>query len=201
MWNRPSVRTLSAALFSVLMLSACAATSANTSASATTAAIVPSKKAQGNEPFWQVQLFPTLCRDTMSGMVYPESATLTFNGEKHSGCAGDPLTVLAGTEWQVKSIRGRVLPDTVKVTMSIDEERVYGTSGCNRYFGSYQLTGEGLSFGQIAGTLMACIDEKASQAEREFLPALGDVRRFDIGAKGELMLYDENGVIITATKP
>ncbi|MDP1775643.1 MAG: META domain-containing protein, partial [Moraxellaceae bacterium] len=103
--------------------------------------------------------------------------------------------------WQVKSIRGKALPDTVKVTISLDEERVYGTSGCNRYFGSYQLTGEGLSFGQIAGTLMACIDEKASQAEREFLPALGDVRRFDIGAKGELMLFDENGVIITATKP
>jgi heat shock protein HslJ len=199
MWNSSSVRTLSAALFSVLMLSACAATSANTSTAS--AATVPSKKAQGNEPFWQVQIFPTLCRDTMSGMVYPESATLTFNGEKHSGCAGEPLTVLAGTEWQVKSIRGQAVPNSVQVTLSLDEERVYGTSGCNRYFGAIQLTGEGLSFGQIAGTRMACLNDQVSETEWSFLSALADVRRFDIGAKGELMLFDENGVIITATKP
>lgn len=198
MWTKSSWRTVSAALFSVFMLSACVSTAATSVASTP---VAPSKKAQGNEPFWQVKLFPTLCRDNMSGMVYPETATLTFNGEEYPGCAGEPLTVLADTEWQVKTIKGQALADTIKVTISLDGERVFGTSGCNRYFGSYQLTGEGLRFGAIAGTRMACLSGDVSQVEQTFLSALDDVRRFDIGKQGELMLFDENSVIITATKP
>lgn len=198
MWTRPSWRTISAAVFLVFMLSACVSTAATTGASAP---VVPSKKAQGNEPFWQVKLLPGLCRDNMSGMVYPETATLTFNGKAYSGCAGEPLTVLADTEWQVKTIKGQALADTIKVTIRLDAERVFGTSGCNRYFGSYQLTGEGLRFGAIAGTRMACLSGDVSQVEQSFLSALDGVRRFDIGKLGELMLFDENGVIITATKP
>lgn len=198
MWTRPSWRTLSAAVFSVFMLSACVSTAATTVA---TTPAVPSKKAQGNEPFWQVKLFPNLCRDDMSGMVFPETAILTFNGEEFRGCAGEPLTVLADTEWQVKSIKGQTLADNIKVTISVDGERVFGSSGCNRYFGASQLTGEGLRFGPIAGTRMACLNDEVSQLEQTFLSALDDVRRFDISEQGELMLFDENDVIITATKP
>lgn len=198
MWTKSSWRTLSAALFSVFMLSACVSTAATSVASTP---VTPSKKAQGNEPFWQVKLFPNLCRDNMSGMVYPETATLTFNGEEYLGCAGEPLTVLADTEWQVKTIKGQALADNIKVTVSFDGERVFGSSGCNRYFGSFQLTGEGLRFGAIAGTRMACLSDGVSQVEHAFLSALEGVRRFDIGKQGELMLLNENGVIITATKP
>lgn len=198
MWTKSFWRSVSAPLFSVFMLSACVSTAAT---SVPSTPVVPSKKAQGNEPFWQVTLFPTLCRDNMSGMVYPETATLTFNGEEFAGCAGEPLTVLADTEWQVKTIKGQALADTLNVTISLEGERVFGTSGCNRYFGSYQLTGEGLRFGPIAGTRMACLSGDVSQIEQTFLSALDDVRRFDIGKQGELMLFDANGVIITATKP
>lgn len=198
MWTKSSWRILSAAVFSMFMLSACVSTAATSVASTP---VAPSKKAQGNEPFWQVKIVPGLCRDDMSGMVFPETATLTFNGEQYRGCAGEPLTVLADIEWQVKSIKGQALADSAKLTIRLDGERVFGTSGCNRYFGSYQLTGEGLRFGAIAGTRMACLNSDASQLEQTFLSALADVRRFDISDKGELMLFDENGVIITATKP
>ena len=36
--------------------------------------------------------------------------------------------------------------------------RVSGSDGCNRITGSYTLKGEGVTFGQIAGTQMACPD-------------------------------------------
>jgi uncharacterized membrane protein/membrane-bound inhibitor of C-type lysozyme len=37
-----------------------------------------------------------LCRDTMTGMPYPASVTLTLEGKRLSGCGGDPLALLAG---------------------------------------------------------------------------------------------------------
>ncbi len=145
-----------------------------------------------------LQLEPELCRDTMSGMVYPETATLDWAGTRYSGCAGEPSTVFVGPEWTVTTVAGQAVADNLSVTIQFEGERVFGRSGCNRYMGGYQLSGEGLSFGQIAGTLMACMTDNAMQVEQNFLQALKSVRRFDIGEQGELLLMDENSVIISA---
>ena len=51
------------------------------------------------------------------------------------------------------------------------DHRVAGSGGCNRLVGSYQVEGGSLTFGQIAGTMMACPDGMAT--ERTFLAALG----------------------------
>ncbi|HJY78068.1 MAG TPA: META domain-containing protein [Burkholderiales bacterium] len=52
-----------------------------------------------------------------------------------------------------------------------DGRRVTGSGGCNRFTGSYDLSGERLSFGKMAGTMMAC--QESMETERAFLQALG----------------------------
>jgi heat shock protein HslJ len=68
--------------------------------------------------------------------------------------------------------------------------RVSGSDGCNRVTGSYQLKGGALTFGQLAGTRMACPD--TGETERAFHAALANVKRYGI-ASNHLDLFDAAG--------
>ena len=71
--------------------------------------------------------------------------------------------------------------------------RVIGSSGCNHLTGSYTLAGEQLTFGQVAGTRMACSD--GMDVEGAFYKALGEVASWRIEG-GTLELLDAAGVSI-----
>jgi len=68
-----------------------------------------------------------------------------------------------------------------------DTKRVSGSGGCNRLAGGYQLDGEALSFGRIAGTLMACME--GMETERSFHEMLPRVRKARVQGR-ELELLD-----------
>lgn len=70
--------------------------------------------------------------------------------------------------------------------------RVSGSTGCNRFAGSYTRRGSSLSFGSIATTRMACPDGMAQeQAFEQALQAVSSWRRID----GILELLDEQGAV------
>lgn len=75
-----------------------------------------------------------------------------------------------------------------------------GNATCNRFFGSYRLTGDELALDSpIGSTLMACPDEFATQ-ERAVLTALEQVARYAI-AEDELRLLDAKGnTLLTYTR-
>jgi copper homeostasis protein (lipoprotein) len=71
--------------------------------------------------------------------------------------------------------------------------RVGGSGGCNRLTGSYELTGDTLRFGKMAGTMMACVD--GMDTEKAFLDALGQVNKWKI--KGQhLELFDAADTLV-----
>ena len=53
-----------------------------------------------------------------------------------------------------------------------------GNTGCNSFRGGYELSGDTLSFGNMAVTMMACVDGNAP--ERAFLDGLGKADRYEI---------------------
>ncbi len=139
-----------------------------------------------------------ICRDSMSGMPYPESAELAMGDNVMRGCGGDPADLLTGREWVVEEIGGEATLEETPPTLLFDAGgRVAGTGGCNRWFAGYELTGEGLSFGQAGTTMMACPDAQAEQ-ERRFLDALGQVFRHDFGEDGALVLHGPGGALMRA---
>ncbi len=143
-----------------------------------------------------------LCHDDMSGMPYPQRAVLTLEGADYRGCAGDPQDLLTGAEWQIENVSGGGVIDGAEVTIAFDVEgRVSGRAACNRYFGGYDLTGEGVSFGQLASTQMACA-ESLMDLERKTLAALGQVRRFDFDETEALLLIGgpEGEALLTARR-
>lgn len=141
---------------------------------------------------------PQLCMDSMSGMPHPNQVRLSVNGDTWAGCGGDPERLLRGAEWVVEDIGGRGIIDSSRVTIRfLGDNRVVGQSSCNRYFGPWNLTGEGLEMGQMAGTLMACAPALMQQ-EGRFLEMLSEVQRFRIGQNGELILTTADGDTLRA---
>jgi heat shock protein HslJ len=101
----------------------------------------------------------------------------------------------------VDSIDGAPLSAAAEVDITFDmaQGRVSGKSACNRYTGAVSLTGEGLSFGNAAGTMMAC-PEDLMAVEQAFLGGLSRIDRFDLTADGALQLISADQVVITARR-
>ena len=71
--------------------------------------------------------------------------------------------------------------------------RAGGSGGCNRLTGSYELNGDRLTFGQMAGTMMACLE--GMDTEKAFLDALRQVNKWKIAGQ-HLELFDAAGKLV-----
>ncbi|MGZ4911318.1 MAG: META domain-containing protein [Halobacteriota archaeon] len=108
-----------------------------------------------------------------------------------------PALQLEGTTWKLISLvtetsMNNTLPNTT-ITAIFDDGNVTGSSGCNRYFGSYQLNKTEINFGQVGSTLMFCPDpDGVMTQETAYLLLLKDVTSYAI-SNNELTLSDSLG--------
>ena len=73
------------------------------------------------------------------------------------------------------------------------DSKVNGSGGCNRMFGSYEVSGDALTFSGIGSTKMACQD--GMDTETSFLPALQRVAKYRIDGQ-QLELLDASGALV-----
>lgn len=105
--------------------------------------------------------------------------------------------VLSGTEWRLVSLgpsgaEANVVAGTT-VTLKFGEDgRASGSTGCNAYSGTYQVRGDNLTFGRLASTRRACLDQNANQQEQRFLSALESASRFRL-ADDRLTIFSDRG--------
>lgn len=148
-----------------------------------------------------VTILDRLCKDTMTGMPYPNAVEIVLDGQRLAGCGGDPAALLQGKEWVVEDIGGMGVIDRSRATINFGADgRVFGRATCNNYTGQYKLTGEGLTVSNTAATMMAC-PPALMQQEARFLEVLRDVRRFDLSADGALILQADGRRTIKARHP
>jgi heat shock protein HslJ/uncharacterized lipoprotein YbaY/membrane-bound inhibitor of C-type lysozyme len=146
-----------------------------------------------------ITLTPGICRDTMAGMPFPFSAEVIIAGRAFRGCAGEPDTLLIGDEWVVEDVGGGLI-DRSRATLDFGVDgRLAGRASCNAFTSTYTLTGEGLTVGTTATTMMSCAPALMEQ-EKRFLDILQRVRRFDITDNGALVLEDDRGRRIVARR-
>lgn len=114
-----------------------------------------------------------------------------------------PTTTLAGTVWNLKTIGNQPAPTEQPLTLNFEDTRMSGYSGCNRYFGNYTGSNDGVfSVGPIGATKMACIGER-SQQEQHYLELLGKASQYAV-SRGQLHLLDTSRKILlvfTTAKP
>lgn len=105
-----------------------------------------------------VDITHSQCNDGMSDRVYADTVLLTADGKSLRGCGGDilPPANLADTNWSITNINGVETEGGAAYSLSFTGNRLSGKAGCNRFSGSYSVSGPTLTAGPLASTKMAC---------------------------------------------
>lgn len=99
--------------------------------------------------------------------------------------------------------------DGFPITLIFDqpEGTAGGKSACNQWFGGYTLSENELTFTDVGGTMMACVDEGVMESEAAFLDAMSQVELFtmegdELNLTGEavdlLFVVDETATTTTS---
>lgn len=119
-----------------------------------------------------------------------------------ASCASSKSAYRLAGEWQVVNINGQgVTPSdqTPFLGFDLNENRVYGFTGCNRLTGGLDvkafLKGHP-DFSKLGMTRMLCQDDKY---ESPFMDALNKVVESEL-ADGEMLLKDQNGNVVLTLK-
>lgn len=99
---------------------------------------------------------------------------------------------LSGTAWRLEDLGGAGVLDRAEATLEFPEAgRVAGSGSCNRFFGSVEISGESIRFGQMGSTRMAC-PEAVGMQEDKYLKALQDAERYTLD--GPMLLVYSKGM-------
>lgn len=90
---------------------------------------------------------------------------------------------LEGTNWRLVSFgpageEESIVPGTRPTLNFGDNGGVTGSTGCNSFYGTYMVRGDGVSLGRMISTRRACLDAKATEQEKRYLNALEQARSF-----------------------
>lgn len=103
---------------------------------------------------------------------------------------------LTSGRWQLTALGNQPLNSgNLFIEFDAPSGRFSGSSGCNRFMGSFEGTGEMLRLSPIASTRRACLDPAAQQIETEYWQALELVTRFEIQGN-RLRLYQNNRLVL-----
>ncbi len=81
-----------------------------------------------------------------------------------------------------------------------DDGSVSGNAGCNNYNGPYEIDGDSITIGPLAGTKMACTSEELSKQEADFLAALELATTFIVTGDRLDLLRDGGTIAATLQK-
>lgn len=92
---------------------------------------------------------------------------------------------LAGTRWRLESLGppGEETPASAGANVTLEfaaEGRAGGSGGCNTYGGPYTVENGSLTFGPLASTRKACVDQGVMELEAQYLAALQAVSEFEL---------------------
>jgi heat shock protein HslJ len=105
-----------------------------------------------------------------------------FSGNATSPSDATPAVSLVGPTWKAISINGQPVLSATTITAEFSaEDRVAGTAGCNRYFGSAKAEAGRISMGPFGATLMACSPETVMAQEQRYLAALDAATSYSVG--------------------
>ncbi len=100
---------------------------------------------------------------------------------------------LAGSEWRPTKIGDIKVPAGSEMFVRFGGEgKLEGHSGCNRFFGTFKLAGDGIEIGPLGVTRMACSEPAVMEREVRFLEALQNARQF-MRDRIDLSLTDNTG--------
>ena len=106
-------------------------------------------------------------------------------------------TGLTGIDWQLVSLgpagaETDAIPGTTVTLKLAEDSRVTGSTGCNSYGGTYEVSGDNIRFSRIVSTRRACLDQNANEQEHNFLTTLESANRFRLSSN-RLAIFSDRG--------
>ncbi|NLN62272.1 MAG: META domain-containing protein [Myxococcales bacterium] len=106
------------------------------------------------------------------------------------------MSCVQSKQWKLIQLNGETVSE-FQPTLGFDlaEQRVFGSTGCNRYFGGFSQDETTISFQEMGTTMMACT-EPAMQMEAKFNALLNKQSfRYDV-AEQTLNLYQDDTLVM-----
>jgi heat shock protein HslJ len=104
---------------------------------------------------------------------------------------------LRGTQWQLVEMGDSKADNKqlhrANITFTIDDNRVSGSDGCNRFFGAYYTENDELRFEKMGTTRMACPDERTFDVPFYF--GLSATTHYSIN-EDRLRLFNDKGTTL-----
>lgn len=89
--------------------------------------------------------------------------------------------------WERQGSLVTLVPQT-EVSLKFEDEQVNGSSGCNRFSGSFKLVNDKITLGTLEATQRGC-EAVVMNQESQFLSALQSVNRIASDASGNLVVF------------
>lgn len=128
--------------------------------------------------------------------------TLIVTAAFTAGCNNKKsnIEMLTAHEWSLDEVTfansdfSETPPPGVSIIFSDTTDRVAGSGGCNRFFGSYTATEEGkITMGPLGSTLMEC---PTVEFEAKYFAWLEEADQFSVDENGLRLLISENGTTL-----
>jgi heat shock protein HslJ len=119
------------------------------------------------------------------------------------GCSPSPAdsASLEGTHWALVTLRGEPPLTGTTPSAEFSADQLSGSTGCNHYFGTYQVSGSDITISDVARTEMYCADpEGVMDQEDAFVAALASVASYRLTGE-QLELLDATDTAILAFEP
>ena len=138
-------------------------------------------------------------KDTAGAMAAAAASSVAPAASQGPGsAAAKPDSPLRNTYWKLVTLHGKAVKAhdqqrEAHIVFSASDDRLSGSSGCNRMMGGFEAKGDQLKLKQVAGTMMAC--PQGMEEETAFLNALLTVTGYRISAE-HLDMLDASGNIV-----
>ncbi|WP_338875256.1 META domain-containing protein [Spirosoma sp. SC4-14] len=159
-------------------------------------------QAQDNQ--FTIAFTPDSCTDKLSGQRFDYRVEAVFRGKTYQGC-GVSLQQVALLQdiWILTELDGQAIStsqerEVPRLELSLTENRVTGTTGCNRLSGSVRADTHLIRFGPLVTTKMACIGN-GNAIEAKFLNVLTQPLAYQIST-GRLTLWQQGKAVAVLKK-
>ncbi len=109
-------------------------------------------------------------------------------------CTTNP-TVLDGTDWILTELNDHSTFVGTIVTLKFSEGKISGRDGCNRYNGTYTLSGNKIRLKNIFATLMSCPPKGVNEQAEEYHSVLLATAQYEINGD-KLSLLDKHDIML-----
>lgn len=151
-------------------------------------------------PVKLVQITDSVCVDTLANESFPYQVTLKTDSLTLHGCGYNIYDMRINGKWTLVKINGKNIPSQLGqnipfIDVNGEENRVSGSTGCNRFNGKFVLRNYKIHMGNLATTKMAC----ANAMESAFLAVFNNLDSYQIN-NTTLLLTNKEGITCEFTQ-